>query len=528
MKLFPKRWKYKPDYDNPPPPEEVFFIEYNDKDADWRKLFRFASYCKTWSEEEKRDKYYPINERGWDYLRVHLYSVLTEELIVILKVRQILATWGLAILFVWECMARPHRLCGFASKGLDEGKEFLRRCAYIYERLPESWKEQSPVRMNHGKLHTSKYIEWENDSRIKTYSSSGEGPRSDVLTRGGIDEANYIDACRAMMKSFMPALDGRPLVVQSTPKLVASDFEEVVDEARMGNRGVLLEFPVTCRPGRDEEWQANMERKLGKQGFRTEFGLEFAIREEHALFPTYNNEHHVISRKDIGRFYEETGYRPTMGNGTPESHACPIYCAFDTHVTKPSAVLWMAVLPDDTWYFIDELWYRGDVSQLARVVKARESRYRIVERVIDPSGNMAHTTGGMKPVSTQLREHGIYVRTAERHKIGIDKLQAKMEIGGDGRPRLYVHPRCEYLKKQFRSAGLDSERKAMAGGKFDFIDCAKYIANCRPQFDQYRYREEQKGATTEYSQMLRDLQDNFKNAQRGSRGGIKWRTSVLH
>lgn len=486
-------------------------------------LFKFASWCRTWSEEENCDKYYPIE---WQYLRQHLYNTLYEELLVVLKVRQILATWSLAVLDVWECMNSPHKLIGFASKGLSEGKEFLKRCAYIYERLPEEWKEHAPVKINHGKLHTSTIMEWENGSRIKCYSSSGEGPRSDVLSRAAIDEANFISACKDMMNSFLPALDGRPLTIQSTPKLVASDFEEIVEDARMGNRGKLLEFPVACRPGRDENWQSKMEKKLGKEAFRTEYGLEFAIREEHALFPTYNNEIHVMSREDIGEFYADTGYRLTMSKNTPEQFACPIYCAFDTHVTKPSAVLWMAVLPDDTWYFIDELWYRGDVAQLAKVVKAREVYYRVVERVIDPSGNMAHKTGGMKPVSTQLRENGIFVRTAERHHIGIDRLQAKMEIGS-GRPRLYVHPRCEYLKKQFRSCGMDSDRKAMAGGKFDFIDCAKYIANCRPQFDQYRYQEEQPKATSEYNQMLRDLKDNFATAQRGYHGGRGCRKSLL-
>ena len=523
-------WKFKGDYDNPPDVGEVFYVEEGDRRPAWKKLFRFASFCRTWNEEEKRYERYPINARGWGYLQKHLYAVLTEEISVILKVRQILATWGLAIVFVWECMSSPKRLCGFASKGREEGKEFLKRCADIYDRLPEAWRDYCPLVMKHGKRHTSTEMEWENGSRVKTYSSAGEGPRSDVLSRGAIDEANFIAACKDMITSFLPALDGRPLTVQSTPKLVASDFEEIVDDARMGNRGVLIEFPVTCRPGRDGDWQKHMEAKLGKAKFRTEFGLEFAIREEHALFPSFRNEIHVMSREDIGYYYRDSGYKLTMGDGTPAQDACPIYCAYDTHVTKPSAVLWMAVLPDETWYFIDELWYRSDAVRLAQVVKPREARYRLVDRVIDPSANMVYKTAGMKkPVSKILIENGIIVRTANRHHIGIDTLQAKMEIGTNGRPGLYVHPRCENLIKQFRSAGMDTDRKAWSGGKFDFVDCAKYIANCRPMFDQVRYAQENpEFRRTFEAQLRRELVENFNTAKRGYGRRASCRKSVLH
>jgi len=495
----------------------------------WEKLFLFASYCRTWSEEEESDKWYPIAEPGWEYLREMQYYMLTEPFLVILKVRQILATWSLAVRYVWMSMANEHRSCGFASKGIDEGKEFLRRCEYVYTRLPEAWKRTCPARRIRGELVVGRELRFHNGSRIKTYSSKGEGPRSDVLSCGAIDEANYLSECKAMIKSYRPALGkDRPLVVLSTPKLVESDFEEVVDDAETGTRGKLLKFPVTCRPGRDKAWQNEMEEELGEDGYATEYGLQFAIRESHALFPRFSVNSHVVEDDFFEELLKDADARLYLGQGV-RAKACPVFCALDTHVTKPSAALWMAVLPDDTWYIIDELWERCDAEQFARLIQVRERDYRVVDRVIDPSANMEHKTGGMKPVSTQLREAGLsMLRTARRHKIGIDHLQAKMEAGANNRFAFYVNPRCKMTIKQLRSAGLASEQKAQKGGKYDFLDCAKYIANCRPQYRVWKYQEEHKKQQTAYSRMLQELDENIEQARMGYHRGAGSCQRTLH
>jgi len=347
---------------------------------------------------------------------------------------------------------------------------------------------------------------WENGSRIKTYSSRGEGPRSDVLTRAAIDEANYIRECKSMMASFRPALgQNRPLVVLSTPRFVESDFEEVVEDAEAG-QGELLKFPVTCRPGRDDAWQKDMELQLGVDRYVMEFGLKFAIRESHALFPRFDLQAHVADEDAIADLLEGTGYGLTINTSKDREHACPMYCALDTHVTKPNAAVWMLILPDDTWYIYDEMWERCDAQKMARLILARETNYRVIDRVIDPSANAPHKTGGMTPVSAQLREAGLTgLRTADRHKIGFDRLQARMELGKNGRPGLLVHPRAKFTIKQLRTAGLASEEKAMKSGRFHFLDCCKYIANCRPQFRVWKHREEAREPSSAYGRLLKDL-----------------------
>lgn len=518
-----------------PSPRVVFGVGHEDGRTrpreDWEKLFIFASYCKSWNEEKREECYYPLADEGWDYLKKMLYYMYSERFLVILKVRQILATWTLAVLFLWECMRQDNATCGFASKGVAEGKEFLtNRCAHLYHRLPQSWRDYSPVKTVRGMYNTYNLMQFHNGSRIKCYSSSGEGPRSDVLTRAAIDEANYIRECSAMMASFRPALGkDRPLVVLSTPRTVESDFEQIVEDAEAGNGGELLKFPVTCRPGRDTEWQREMEAQLGEDKYATEYGLSFALRDSHALFPGFNVHTHVVEEEYFDDMLQDSGYSLTIEKAHGRDHACPIYCGMDTHVRKPNAALWMAVLPNEDWYIFDEMWERVDVYQMARMMLRREEDYRVIDRVIDPSANAPDKTRNMQPVSVLLRQAGLTgLRTADRHKIGINHLQAKMEPGKGGRPGLYVHPRCKRTIRQLRTAGLTSEQQAMKGGKYDFLDCAKYIANCRPSFHTYRYQEEQKEQRGAYVQLLRDLDDNMAAAMRGYAGGKYKCRRTLH
>lgn len=520
---------------NPPSPRVVFGV--GDKAdgrlkhrEEWEKLFIFGSYCITWNEEKRERSWYPIIDDGWGYLKKMLYYMLTERQLVVLKVRQILATWSLAVLFVWEAMRQENATCGFASKGKDEGKEFLQgRCSYVYEGLPESWKEYSPAVKVYGMWSTSNTMKFKNGSRVKAYSSSGEGPRSDVLTRGAIDEANYIRECKAMITSFRPALGReRPLTVLSTPRTVESDFEQVVEDADAGGGGELLKFPVTCRPGRDAGWQHDMEEQLGEEKYAMEFGLRFGINESHALFPRFNIQTHVVDYDFIEDMLKDTGYSLTVEKSRGRELACPVYCALDTHAAKPNAALWLAVLPDETWYIFDEMWERVDVGQMARLILIREQDYRVIDRVIDPSANAPDKTRNMEPVSVMLRHAGLEgLRTANRHKIGIDHLQAKIEIGVGGSPALYIHPRCKRTIRQFRTAGLTSEVQAMKGGKYDFLDCAKYLANCRPSFHAWQYQKEEEEHNKAYVQLMNDLEDNMAQARRGY-GGRKRCQRTLH
>ena len=519
-----KKWDYKPDQDNPPPPEEVFYLDPEDKEVEWKKLFKFASHCVTFNEEKEKECPYPISEEGWDYLKKMLYHMFYEEELIILKVRQILATWSLAVLMVWTAMSKPNKTCAFISKGEDEGKEFIRnRCAYIYDRLPDAWKEAVPIQEVKGQTHQAKQIAWQNRSRIRSFSSAGASGRSFVFSRAAIDEANYIQHCKDLRASLRPALNKRPLTILSTPYAVESDFEEIVMDAEAGNGGTYLTFPVACRPGRDEKWQSEMKRRL-KDKYDTEFGLKFAIREENALFPTFNQKIHVVTDKFIKEMISGTGYSlHKTDNGGGTDSVCPAYAGLDPHITKPSAVAWMVVLPNNSWYFIDELWLRGDIKKLAHIIKSREMYMRVVDRALDPFGNMRDILKGADSTRQMLRDEGVLFRTAKRERFGFSMIQGRLQPGPDGLPRVFFNERCEMLIRQMRTAGMEQEGQANKGGKYHHVDCAKYIANMQPMFDQIKYQHENKDLNTEVNGIIRDMRDNLNLLQSSGRYST-WRS----
>lgn len=520
----------KPDRRTILSPEAVFYLDKDDKEEAWKKLFRFASYVKTLDEVETdfrhKVKYFPIE---WQYLRELMYKSLKEPDLVVLKVRQVLATWVQAIIHVWEGMAKPKGKSIIVSKGDRESKAFLSdRCAFIYENLPETWRNAVPVVPQHGKTVSARSMRWENGSMIMSFPSSGPSGRSFTITRATIDEANYIRDCIGLRNSLRPGLGPTgPLTIQSTPYAVESDFEEIVMEAEEGNGAVLFKLPVGCRPDRNKDWQETMKYQLGEKGWSTEFGLSFAIKEENALFPQFHPKVHVVERSEIKERYPGPFTVKESNNGRESVY--PVYMAIDPHVTKPTAVLWMMVLPDETWYFFSELWQRGNVRKLAEMIKNRERYLRIVDRVIDPSGNMTHRTGGMNPVSQQLREAGLGgLRTAKRERMGIDSLQARMDpqATATGVPMLLVDKSCQKLIRQFRTAGLKTEQMANKKGGYDFVDCAKYIANARPQYNVFHWEHENMDTdTSRQDQLLVDLRANLSYVKRGT--GRKWRRTSL-
>jgi len=504
------------------PPEWVFYEEEGLDgrvvnplgDKQWQKLYLFATRCSTVDVADRQTKRFPI---WWKYLQELLYHLLYETDVVVFKVRQILMTWSLAVLDLWEAMAVPHSQIAFISLKHDASKEFLgHRIVQLYKHLPENWREAVRIKR---RVHSE--CEFSNGSRIFAFPSSSVGGRSLTLSRAQIDEAGYIRDVFGLRASLRPALGDRgKLAIGSTPQLVESDFEAIVREAEEGNGAKLLTFPVGCKEGRDKAWQEKMRLQLGDAAWETEFGLKFALKEAHALIPTFNEKVHVRDERFINDMYGRDMFDAHGGDASK----CPVYSAYDPHVTRHTAGLWMMVLPDEKWYFFDELWLRlratniqDNLPHLAKTIRAKESGLRVVRREIDPYANMSHRLGGMLSVSHQLREQGIQVYTAKRHSMGFDTLQARFDISAAGETEAYVHPRCKKFIRALASASVKTEEKAKGKTGYDHLDCAKYIANCRPTFRQADYEPADKRENEAYNELQRELVENMESIQRGGR-----------
>src|SRR5690349_24033190 len=66
-----------------------------------------------------------------------LWSLMTEQLTVILKARQLGISWLCCSYALWLCLFSPGKVVLLFSKGQDEANEMLRRIRVLYERLPD-------------------------------------------------------------------------------------------------------------------------------------------------------------------------------------------------------------------------------------------------------------------------------------------------------------------------------------------------------------------------------------------------------
>lgn len=511
------------------PSKAVFFMD--DKDGEggsnaWRKLFRFCTRVRTFDvDDEGKVKPYPIQ---WSYIRKLLWNMLYNKRLIVFKVRQILATWSLATLFLWEAMALDNSRSIFVSKGQREAKKFLReRIFYIYERLPANWKTHAHIARK-----VSDEMEWSNGSAVMAFPSTAVSGRSLTLTRAAADEAGFIKHCRGLVDTLIPAMGGHgKLGLISTPYEVESDFELIVNDADEGvNDFEVLRFPYQMvLRDRGEEYRREVESKLAslsERGKKTEYGLQFAIKEEHALFPTFDSKLHVMSQLELEGRFDTSDNRLRLEITGGREEACPVYMAIDPHSSKPTAMLWMAVLPDGTWYVLDELWHRGYIERSVKIALSKEKKWRIVNRVVDPFANTRQRTLGTKKLSSKIREAGMQgLRTAHRERVGINDIQAKLEVGINNLPGILFSPRCKRTIKQMRVAGTKDDRMVQKGGKYHHVDCLKYIANSRPMYNVREWNQENTELDDRYKGLIKDFRDNVIAAQQGSRAWMPTRLS---
>jgi len=87
----------------------------------------------------------------------------------------------------------------------------------------------------------------------------------------------------------------------------------------------------------------------------------------------------------------------------------PVICVLDPHDRQPHHVIWAFIDRTDDVYVDYEISYRGELDDLARVIRHMEKSrgYRMVRRIIDPNfGNKPARAGSNFTVRMELAKHG--------------------------------------------------------------------------------------------------------------------------
>jgi len=106
-----------------------------------KSFVHFVKYCKLVDPPTAMNPGgivpFKTGKDGWKHIDYIMATFLTRRLIVILKSRQIGASWICAAYDLWFALTHVGALVILFSKGLPEAKEKLAKCKRIYDQLPD-------------------------------------------------------------------------------------------------------------------------------------------------------------------------------------------------------------------------------------------------------------------------------------------------------------------------------------------------------------------------------------------------------
>lgn len=188
-------------------------------------------YCYTLDPHDKENpiKLMPNKE----YLRYLVQSWLAEDLVLLVKSRQMMATWLFVALHLWEAMTKQGRVIFFVSKkeadaGFDSPLSLLSRAWFIYERLPEELKSYG-----HKTLSPPKIVFPRLNSVIHGMSQDSDGLRTYTASNIFADELAFQERSEESYAAMKPTIDGGgKFVGVSTPNGKRNLFYKLVHDVQ--------------------------------------------------------------------------------------------------------------------------------------------------------------------------------------------------------------------------------------------------------------------------------------------------------
>jgi len=233
--------------------ERILAIEYHNCSI---SFLRFLGYCKL---EEPPDPLVPgsggvIRLELWPHILEIVKALLSKKLIIILKSRQIGASWLMSAYDLWFAKFHNSAEVHIVSKGEEAAIEKLAKCKRIEKHLPPFLKHT--ISSNELKM-----VFPLQSSTIRAFPATATatiGYTASVLDMDELEEHPYAGPNFAFAK---PTIEkGQYIGVFTVNKLYPTTLAKTLFTTAWytpeESRFKALFFPYTVRPGRDEEWYA--------------------------------------------------------------------------------------------------------------------------------------------------------------------------------------------------------------------------------------------------------------------------------
>lgn len=347
----------------------------------------FASFLKT--KDESTGKITPFPEpEVYRYLDLIHGAFLRYRQVITHKARQMLYSWKTQAYLLWKANCCPAENVWFAANVAHREEDAIRlsdRAWFMYNHLP-AWL-QSPVARK-----TSTEILFASEkmgadgkpipkSGIEAHPASPYIGRSRTHSCVNLDEMAFQPEADEMLASLQPTVaEGQTqLLIGSTGNGRANAFARMVEQPDPAHYTKILRIDWRLHPFRDEHWKSKRLEELAavygswdkaREVFAREYELSLEGKEG-LIYDSFNEKLHVCEDFDV-----------------PASWPCGIY--IDPHPVKPTAILLVAVSPEQVLYACDSVWAAEPVGELMSRIRAKWALKNITKWLIDPHSNSAN------------------------------------------------------------------------------------------------------------------------------------------
>jgi hypothetical protein len=248
-----------------------------------------GTYCLTLDENGHVEPI-PVN---WPYVAEYVWALQSGDDLHVEKSRQMMATWISCAYFLWAVMFRDGFAGFLASRKqalVDDGGEnstpnsLMGRIRFIYDRLPEHFKREIPVRFSHLRIDCLR-----RHSFVVGEAANGEIGRGGTYTQALVDEAAMLERSEASHRSIRLACQ-RGLVYQSTPNGRGNVFADIKFENPGSFRFLSMHWtrhPVRSRGKRQDpatgRWRSAWYDQLAANMTDDSRARELDISYEHSV-----------------------------------------------------------------------------------------------------------------------------------------------------------------------------------------------------------------------------------------------------
>lgn len=191
--------------------------------------FFLTRFCYTqdehWKSKGLESPFNLIPEK--EYIRDICDVFMTEDLIAIEKTRQMMASWIMCGLALWDTMFKEGRRTFIMSKKEKDANGLIDRIKIIYNRLPEEMKNRFP-------RDQDKYLEVKWTKRSSIIQGMPQGPdqvRSYTASLIILDEASFQEKAEKVFEASQPSIiGGGKFMAVSTPNGREWFWRTVYDE----------------------------------------------------------------------------------------------------------------------------------------------------------------------------------------------------------------------------------------------------------------------------------------------------------